>query len=72
MKAIHFEISKGLNSTALNNGYDGRALRMAYDSETITTKNDMAMLARFMHGAELKTDYIRLQELANEFLKIGV
>lgn len=71
MNELKFEISKGLNSTALNNGYDGKALRMAYDSESITTKNDKDMLSRFMNGAELKTDYIRLQELANEFSKIG-
>lgn len=65
------KLSTKLQAIAQGEGYFESALRAAYDSKTIVTSNDKAMLSRYMHGSELAADRLRLQELAIEFSKIG-
>jgi hypothetical protein len=61
------KLSDKLNAIAFGSCFYGEALRLAYKSETITTNKDKYMLSRYMHGAELTTDWFRLQELAIKF-----
>lgn len=61
------KLSDKLNAIANADCFYGEALRLAYESETITTNKDKYMLSRYMHGAELTTDRFRLQDLAIKF-----
>ena len=65
------KLSNELNNIAQGYSFNGKALREAYDSETITTTNDRQMLSRYMHGAELSSDRFRLQDLAMQFAMVG-
>ena len=65
------KLSKELFNIAQGVSFNGSALREAYESETTTTANDRQMLSRYMHGAELRSDRFRLQDLAIEFAKTG-
>jgi hypothetical protein len=52
-----------LERTAMGDGYYGNALYVAMDMPQ-TTKNDREMLHRYMCGSNLKTDHVKLQDLA--------
>ena len=52
-----------LERTAMGDGYYGNALYDAMEM-TQTTQHDREMLGRYMHGANMKTDHVKLQDLA--------
>jgi hypothetical protein len=52
-----------LARTAMGDGYYGKALYEAMDMPQ-TTKNDREVLHRYMCGSNLKTDHVKLQDLA--------
>lgn len=58
------QLASGLIDTAQGTTYDGKALREAYDLETLTS-NDRDCIARYMHGAETLRDRLRLIDIAN-------
>ena len=47
----------------MGDGYYGNALYDAMEM-TQTTQHDREMLGRYMHGANMKTDHVKLQDLA--------
>lgn len=56
-------IAQQLEQTALGNSYYGNSLYVALDMP-VADENDKRMLHRYLHGSELLTDRIKLQELA--------
>ena len=52
-----------LERTAMGDGYYGNALYVAMDMAQ-TTQTDREVLHRYMHGSNLKTDHVKLQDLA--------
>lgn len=63
MSYDHKKIADELEATAQGQSYFGNALYVAIELPW-TTKNDRAMLHRYMHGSELLSDRTRLQEFA--------
>ena len=57
------KLSHRLQNIADGVYFDGGALREAYDLEHTTTANDIQMISRYMHGAEVTADRFRLQDL---------
>jgi hypothetical protein len=62
-KYDHKRIADELDATANGDSYYGNALYVALDLPW-ATYNDKAMLHRYLHGSELKTDRHRLQDFA--------
>lgn len=62
-KYDNVQIAKELEATANGESYYGNALYVALDLPWATA-NDKAMLHRYLHGSELKTDRHRLQDFA--------
>ena len=56
-------IARDLERTAMGDGYYGKSLYEAMDMPQ-TTKKDREMLHRYMCGSNLKTDHVKLQDLA--------
>lgn len=52
-----------LERTAMGDGYYGNALYVAMDMAQ-TTQTDREMLHRYLHGSNLTTDHVKLQDLA--------
>ena len=57
------QIAHELEQTALGNSYYGNSLYVALDMP-VATDADKRMLHRYLHGSELDTDFMRLQDLA--------
>ena len=57
------KISEELTKTALGESYYGNALYVAMDFPCVND-DDKRCLHRYMHGSELNTDHVKLQEIA--------
>ena len=66
------KLSHKLQDISDGNYFDGAALWEAYNLDHTTTENDIRVLSRYMHGAELSSDRFRLQDLAIQLHLIGL
>ena len=62
-KYDHQQIAKELEATANGESYYGNALYVAMELPW-TSANDRQMLQRYLHGSELLSDRMRLQDFA--------
>lgn len=65
------KLSEKLNAIANADCFYGKALYSAYELDNIVNEKDKRMLHRYMHGAELRTDRFRLQDLAIKLAGMG-